>query len=219
MITNPIALEFLPAALEIEQTPPLPASRYILWAIMLFLLLSIVWACFGQIDIVGVAQAKIVPSGRVKIVQSLEPGIVKAIHVVEGQRVNAGELLIELVNTKTQAALTRLSGERQAYAREKNRITDQLTALDTFQSPNAYFDNISLGSARKPTFGTVFSARTASSLNDHFASIAAIDEESNQNRDERSTKDRQIELLDAKIPLISERAESLKQLEQRSLHA
>ena len=125
---------------------------------MLFLLLSIVWACFGQIDIVGVAQGKIVPSGRVKIVQSLEPGIVKAIHVVEGQRVNAGELLIELVNTKTQAALTRLSGERQAYAREKNRITDQLTALDTFQSPTAYFDNISLGSARKPTFGAVFSA-------------------------------------------------------------
>jgi len=86
MITNPIALEFLPAALEIEQTPPLPANRYILWAIMLFLLLSIVWACFGQIDIVGVAQGKVVPSGRVKIVQSLEPGIVKAIHVVEGQR-------------------------------------------------------------------------------------------------------------------------------------
>ena len=133
--------------------------------------------------------------------------------------VYVGELLIELVNTKTQTDLTRLSGERRAYAREKSRITDQLTALDTFQSPNAYFDNISLGSARKPSFGTVFSARTASSLNDHFASIAAIDEEINQNRAERSTNERQIELLDATIPLISERAESLKQPEQRSLHA
>jgi len=45
-------LEFLPAALEIQETPPLPMSRYILWAIMLFFVIAVTWASIGEVDIV-----------------------------------------------------------------------------------------------------------------------------------------------------------------------
>lgn len=46
-------LEFLPAALEIQETPPLPMSRYILWAIMLFFVIAVTWACIGEVDTVA----------------------------------------------------------------------------------------------------------------------------------------------------------------------
>ena len=71
-------LEFLPAALEIQQTPPLPMSRYIIWSIMTFFTIGVVWACVGEIDIVSVAKGKIVPSSRVKIIQPLEIGVDRA---------------------------------------------------------------------------------------------------------------------------------------------
>ena len=45
----------------------------------------------GKIDIVASAPGKIVPSGRTKVIQPFETGVVRAIHVRDGQRVKAGE--------------------------------------------------------------------------------------------------------------------------------
>ena len=53
MNTRALELEFLPAALEIEETPPLPLARAMLWSIVLFLPIAIAWACIGTVDIVG----------------------------------------------------------------------------------------------------------------------------------------------------------------------
>ena len=89
---NSDELEFLPAALEIQQTPPLPIARYIVWAIMTFFTIGVAWACIGEIDIVSVAMGKIVPSSRVKIIQPLETGVVRAIYVKEGDDVKAGDI-------------------------------------------------------------------------------------------------------------------------------
>ena len=69
-------IEFLPAALEIQEKPLSPAGRAIAIAIMVFFVLALVWAYTGEIDIVATAQGKIIPSGRVKIVQPFEIGVV-----------------------------------------------------------------------------------------------------------------------------------------------
>ena len=92
MNARTLELQFLPAALEIEETPPLPLAHAMLWSIVLFFLIAIAWACIGKVDIVGVAPGKIVPSGRTKTVQPLENSVVAAIHVSEGQHVNAGDV-------------------------------------------------------------------------------------------------------------------------------
>ena len=47
--------------------------------------LALAWACFGQVDIVATAPGKIVPSGRTKVIQPFETGVVRAIHVRDGQ--------------------------------------------------------------------------------------------------------------------------------------
>lgn len=91
--------EFLPAALEISETPPSPFGRIVIWLIFLILVVAILWSCMGKIDEVASARGKIIPDGRLKVVQPLEEGIVTAIYVNEGQRVKKGQSLIELDST------------------------------------------------------------------------------------------------------------------------
>jgi len=103
--------EFLPAAIEIEQTPSSKAGRMIIWAIVLLFSIAVLWACFGKVDIVAVAQGKIIPSDYSKQIQPLEAGKIKAIHVKEGQRVKAGDPLITLESDSVEADLKRLDNE------------------------------------------------------------------------------------------------------------
>ncbi|HEX9328418.1 MAG TPA: biotin/lipoyl-binding protein, partial [Reyranella sp.] len=89
-------LAFLPAALEIVETPPSPIGRAIAITVVVVSCLAAAWASLGSVDIVSVAPGKIIPSGHTKLVQPLEAGIVRAIHIRDGQRVRAGDVLIEL---------------------------------------------------------------------------------------------------------------------------
>jgi hemolysin D len=57
---------------------------------------AVAWAYYGRIDIVAVANGKIEPTGRVKVIQPLEPGKVAAVLVANGQQVTAGQTLIEM---------------------------------------------------------------------------------------------------------------------------
>src|SRR5512135_3750628 len=62
-------LAFLPAALEIVETPPSPIGRTIGATIILLFCAALVWAWWGTIDIVASATGKIVPSSRTKVIQ------------------------------------------------------------------------------------------------------------------------------------------------------
>jgi len=104
-----IERNFLPAALEIQETPPSPVGRILAWSLMILFTIAIIWACFGKVDIVCIAEGKTIPSGYVKQIQPLEKGVVKAILVKEGQLVQQGQPLIELDRTLTAADQTKLS--------------------------------------------------------------------------------------------------------------
>src|SRR5262245_61744517 len=78
-------LAFLPAALEIVETPPSPIGRTIAATIILLFCAALVWAWWGTIDIVASATGKIVPSGRTKVIQPFETGVVRSIRVQDGQ--------------------------------------------------------------------------------------------------------------------------------------
>jgi hemolysin D len=122
--------EFLPAVLELEETPPSPAGRVLLWAIVTLFGLAVLWACLGEIDVVASAPGRIVPSGRVKVVQPAESGVIRAIHVAEGQGVEAGEVLVELDPTATEADAARISKELAAARLTLARLTLLTEALN-----------------------------------------------------------------------------------------
>lgn len=95
--------EFLPAALEIMEKPPSPGMRWLLLLTCGLFVLALVWSVLGKVDVVAIAAGKTVPSGNVKLVQPIEIGAVRAIHVSNGQFVRKGDLLIELDPTLANA--------------------------------------------------------------------------------------------------------------------
>lgn len=99
---------FLPAALEIQSTPPHPLAKWSARSLMVLFALVGLWACFGHVNIVAMAEGKIIPSSRVKQIQPLDKGVVKKIHVREGQLVKRGDALIELDQTITDADQQRI---------------------------------------------------------------------------------------------------------------
>jgi hypothetical protein len=59
--------------LELQETPASPIGRPIGFMVIT---MAIVWAYFGKIDIVAVAQGKIISSGHTKVIQPLEAGAI-----------------------------------------------------------------------------------------------------------------------------------------------
>src|SRR5256886_7322731 len=86
--------EFLPAALEIYETPPSPIAVSFIWIICALFVAALAWSYFGWMDIHAIASGKTQPSGRSKVVQPLEPGRVAAVLVQNGSRVEAGATLV-----------------------------------------------------------------------------------------------------------------------------
>src|SRR6266496_2495690 len=122
-------LAFLPAALEIVETPPSPIGRTIIATIILLFCAALGWAWWGTIDIVASSTGKIVPSGRTKVVQPFETGVVRSIRVQDGQRVKAGEVLIELDPTVNAAERDHLHNDLLAeqlnIARLRAALSDE----------------------------------------------------------------------------------------------
>jgi hemolysin D len=115
-------LQFLPAALEIIETPPSPVGRALIWLLISLFVIALTWSIVGRIDEVAVATGKVVPSGYTKIVQAEDKGIVSKIYVENGSRVKEGDLLIELDTVMTGADLARLTKERDHYRLTLRRL-------------------------------------------------------------------------------------------------
>ncbi|TXM89750.1 HlyD family type I secretion periplasmic adaptor subunit [Methylobacterium sp. WL30] len=106
------ARAFLPAHLELLETPASPTLRATGWVLMALVAGAVGWACFSEIEIVATAQGRVVPVGEVKLVQPLETSVVRGIHVLEGQHVVEGEVLVDLDPTEASADLEATRMER-----------------------------------------------------------------------------------------------------------
>jgi len=209
-------LEFLPAVLEIQETPPLPIARWILWVIIVFFTTGAVWAWFGHVDIVGVATGKIVPSGRVKIIQPLESGTVRAIHVAGGQKVEKGRVLVELDSTLHGADRNSLRKQLLALRLDRARLLTILDVINnepfTTHKPQTTTDHFSELTDATPAWIRLQRQRIRSRLNQYEARHASLVEQINEKRAEGKAVSHRIQKLDSTIPLTTEQAESLKRL-------
>ena len=131
--------EFLPAALEILESPPSPARIYLLLLICAFVVVAIAWSFFGRIDIIAIAQGKIQPTGRVKIVQNAEVGKVRNVLISNGARVEAGDPLVQLDDAELSAEEKTLATGLSALQAEITRRTASLNIVRSrkFENPTA----------------------------------------------------------------------------------
>ncbi len=71
-----------------------------LYLLLAVILVSFVWAYFAKLNVATNANGKIIATGHLQEVQHLEGGIVKRIDIKDGDRVKAGQVLVELDNTR-----------------------------------------------------------------------------------------------------------------------
>jgi len=194
---------FLPAALEIVESPASPLGRTTAYVIMAIFCIILVWACLGHVDIVATAQGKIVPSGRTKVIQPFETGVIRAIHVQDGQIVKAGDVLIELDSTMDDAELQHYETDLVASQLDVARLQAELAdgdALSHFQAP-AEAPAALVASQRQ------FLIEQTAEQKDK---LAVFDRQRQQKEAEHATIEATIEKLQASLPILQERVEIRK---------
>jgi HlyD family secretion protein len=122
----PGALDFSPPLLRLQESMPNPLGRKVLWAMLLLLVGLVVWVVLGRLDIVAVAEGKLVPQSYVKIVQPAESGIVKEILVREGDTVRAGQVLMRMDTLITDADAKSIHADFQTKRLTLRRIDAEL---------------------------------------------------------------------------------------------
>ena len=119
--------EFLPAILEVTETPPSPTGRLVMWSVLVLIVVALVWAFLGHINEVAVANGKVIPSGQAKTVQVKNKGIIKEILVEEGDQVQEGDVLVILDPTTTNADYDSLKKRAAYYKLDIQRLTAELS--------------------------------------------------------------------------------------------
>lgn len=129
------ALDFAPAILAIQARPASPLPRVILYTLLILFVLIVLWTIFGKVDVVAVAQGKLVPQSYLKIVQPAEAGIVKEILVKEGDRVTAGQALMRM-DAQLQESDTKMAeAELKQRALQLRRIDAELAGNALLRKP------------------------------------------------------------------------------------
>jgi hemolysin D len=208
-------LEFLPAAVEILESPASPLGRTIALAIALFAAIAILWACVGEIDIVAVAQGKIVPTGRTKVVQAPalnpgESGVVKSIAVEEGQHVNQGQVLIALDATEIGADRSKITQQLAQMRLDVARLRAVLglPGGELLDNPPEGTDPLMLMLAQ---------SLKRSQLAGEAEKLASFDREIERQQAEARANQSEIRKYDEILPLQIERAMSKQTLLQKGL--
>ncbi len=212
---NQHELEFLPAALEIQETPPSPIGRAITWSILLLFSIAVIWAAVGKIDIVAVAHGKVVSSDRTKLIQPMEVGTVRAIHIKEGQAVDKGEVLIELDTTTTEADEKRIEHETVSAQMEKIRAATLIDAVNARQ-PDHTLD-VTWPDQTLPEISTTQQQLLQGQWQEFMARMNSLSNEQARRQAELDAIGEIIIKLENTLPLITERAESLKTLSGKQL--
>jgi HlyD family secretion protein len=123
---DPLPLRLATALFEIEAQQPGKNPRLVLRVLCVLVALLLVWAIFAKLDIVAVAQGRLVPQTYVKIVQPAEAGIVREILVREGDVVEKGQVLVRLDPTVNAADSTATARELALQKLQLRRTEAQL---------------------------------------------------------------------------------------------
>ena len=203
--------EFLAAALEVVETPPSPIARVLAYTIMIFFVVGLVWAFVGKVDVIAPAPGHVLPVGKVKVVQPLETGTVRAIHVQDGDHVRANQLLIELDPTSTSA-------DRDSLTHDLTQAALDVARLNALRATG--------GGGGKPgplipppgaPATQVAEARAAlrAQADQQAARLASMDEQISQKSAEVAESAAMIEKLKAALPMMAEKEKMRRDLQAK----
>ncbi len=193
--------EFLPAALEVLETPPSPAGRGLAIVIGSFFVIAVAWSFLGKVDVIATAPGRLLPSGKTKVVQPLDPGVVKVIAVQDGDHVKAGQLLIALDPTSPGADRDRLTHDVIQTRLDLARLNALKPIAEGRGSPGA------IGAVDGATPDDLAQARAAlnAQLDAQAAKVANLDQQISEKRAEVGEVGAVIDKTNASLPMLAEK--------------
>ena len=201
---------FMPAALSLQETPVHPAPRRFAYVLMGLFVLALLWACIGEVDIVAVAPGRIIVSDRTKLIQPLEASVVKAVLVKDGDKVKAGQVLVELDPTLAVADSASVQEQLRAAQSEATRTRALLSLLSKVELPRQeilgpqpdLIQNLPKHAVLEPLggFGQL-QAQLQAEWQDIRAKLAKLDAEGQRKQAEIATVQASIAKLEATLPL------------------
>src|SRR5579884_3440766 len=196
---------FLPAALEVTETPPSPIGRAIAHAIIALFCIALAWAYLGRVDIVASAKGKVIPSGHTKLIQPFETGVVRAIHVHDGQTVKTGDTLIELDPTMNDSEWRHYQSDLVAAQLDVARLKAELADGDPLANftPPAEATPAQLAVQRQFLLGQMAEQQDK---------LAVLEHQRRQKQAEYEAIEATINKLQASLPILQERMEIRKTL-------
>ncbi len=198
--------QFLPAALALQETPVSPLPRILAYLLMAFAFIALLWAIFGQIEIVAVAQGKIIASGHTKVIQPMEVATVKAIYVTDGQTVKAGDVLIDLDATQSTSDLTRITEDLLDARIEAGRAQAFLDAIQGRKSAAMHIEGADAVHIQDATL------RLQSELAEYHAKLSKLDAQIAQHQSEMQTTQELVIKFEQTAPIAKKRADDYQNL-------
>ena len=100
-----------------------PKTDLILYVILFFFIAFFVWASNAELEEVTRGNGKIIASSKLQVIQNLEGGIINEIAVNTGDKVNKGDLLVKLDETK-------FLGDLNSSQQQLKSLEQSLTLLE-----------------------------------------------------------------------------------------
>lgn len=203
--------EFLPAVLEVTETPPSHAARLLTYTIIMMFTVLILWSVLGKVDIIATSQGKLIPASNIKTIQTLTDSEIEEIYVQEGQYVKAGDDLIKFNQTEVQANINRIQNEMKALeiaiARLKALLSDNPEQNFVF---NNEIDEYLVRMHRN---------LLKSQIIEKAAKIEVLNGQINKALKEKETTEAEIKRINMLLPSVQERIEKKKILVDQKLMA
>lgn len=178
-----------------------------------------VWTATAPLESAAIAPGVVGVKGERKTVAHLEGGIIREILVSKGDRVLAGEILVELDDTRAQAGLSLLEGQHRSALALLARLTAERDGLSEIVWPGPLLDGDGAEavevSEMRLTQSRIFAARLASLRTQrsiHERQIAQL-------REEASGIESEVGFQDRRLVLLEEELAGLRSLVERGLES
>jgi HlyD family secretion protein len=125
------------AATDIEDNPSADIRTGLI-VVAAFSALFVAWGALAPLDAAAVAPGRISVSGHSQAIEHKEGGVVSSVHVVEGQRVKAGQVLVELAPEDVGAQAKALNAQVISLEAQAARITAELEGSSIVQWPTSF---------------------------------------------------------------------------------
>ena len=193
-----------------QKKPPVTA-RTLGYILLMIPVIALLWSVLAEVDVNVDAVGTLVPKGRTKVIQPAEAGVVRTIYVQNGDRVKAGALLVEL-----DASIA--TSEYALLVQESDRAKAQLSILQALlQNVDDPLSRWTPPADMTENDQQIYRHALLTRSGNQREKIAGIAQEGQAIKAEIITIETNISKIKASLPLLQERYESKKTLNDRGL--